>query len=276
MTATKKRTVPVSNWRSVRMWETQLVRDLRQKRMLRLHGFWIGLVTLAVTWGSSALQLQMGVQSLALRYLVSLGLGYLVYLLILRWWAAVLIRRDADTGTDVPDLSDLDCPDFGNSIPQVKRPTFHSGGGGDFGGGGATADFSDGPSPATDALTDLAGDAISAAASSDDAAVVVVPVVAIFLIGCALVLGAGSLLLLYFGWDALLAVAVELSFSYAAARVSVGVERQGWVSAALRLTWKPLAGAVLSAVVLGACIDHFLPTVHSLPQALQVLMHHSH
>jgi hypothetical protein len=252
------------------MWETQLVRDLRHKRMLRLHGFWIGLVTLAVTWGSSALQLQLGVQSLALRYLVSLGLGYLVYLLILRWWAAALIRRDADAGTDVPDLSDLDCPDFGNSIPQVKLPTLHNDG------GGATADFSGAPSHATDALTDLAGDALSAAASSDEAAVVVVPVVAIFLIGCALVLGAGSLLMLYFGWDALLAVAVELSFSYAAARVSVGVERQGWVSAALRVTWKPLAGAVLSAVVLGACIDHFLPTVHTLPQALHVLTHHGH
>lgn len=272
MTATKKRATPVSNWRSVRMRETQLVRDLRQRRMLRLHGFWIGLVTLVVTWGTSALQMHLGVESLALRYLVSLGLGYLVYLLILRGWAAVLIRRDTDTGVDAPDLSDLELPDL-HGTTATKLPPFRSGGGGDFGGGGATADFSDGPVAATDALTDLVGGAMSAAADSDDAAVVVVPVVAIFLIGCTLVLGTGSLLLLYFGWDALLAVAVELSFSYAAARVSVGVERQGWVSAALRLTWKPLAAAVLSAVALGACIDHFLPAVHSLPQALQVLMH---
>ena len=100
---------------------------------------------------------------------------------------------------------------------------------------------------------------------------VVVPVVAIFLIGVALVFGAGSLVLLYFGWDVLLAVAVELSFSVAAARATVRVEREGWAFAAVRLTWKPLAGAVVSAVLLGAVIDHFMPTVHSLPQALHLL-----
>ena len=41
---------------------------------------------------------------------------------------------------------------------------------------------------------------------------VVVPVVAIFAIVALLVMGAGSLALLFFGWDVLLAVAVELAF----------------------------------------------------------------
>jgi len=111
------------------------------------------------------------------------------------------------------------------------------------------------------------------AAGSDEAAIVVVPVVAVFLIGCALFFGAGALVLLYFGWEVLLAVAVELAFSYATARTAVRVTREGWASAAVRLTWKPLAGAVLCAVALGATIDHFIPTAQTLPQALKALRH---
>ena len=109
------------------------------------------------------------------------------------------------------------------------------------------------------------------AGSADEGAVVVVPVVAIFLIGAALILGAGSLAMLFFGWDVLLTVAVEIAFSVATARAAVGVEREGWLSAAVRLTWKPLLGALVCAVLLGATIDHFLPHVHSLPEALRVI-----
>ena len=92
-----------------------------------------------------------------------------------------------------------------------------------------------------------------------------------FGIGAALILGAGSLAMLFFGWDALLTVAVEIAFSVATARAAVGVEREGWLSAAVRLTWKPLLGALVCAVLLGATIDHFLPHVHSLPEALRVI-----
>lgn len=40
---------------------------------------------------------------------------------------------------------------------------------------------------------------------------------------------------------------------------------------AVRLTWKPLLGALVCAVLLGAAIDHFLPDVHSLPEAVRAL-----
>lgn len=69
----------------------------------------------------------------------------------------------------------------------------------------------------------------------------------------------------------LLAVAVELAFSVAAVRVATRVEREGWLTAAVRLTWKPLLGALVCAVLLGAAIDHFLPDVHSLPEAVRAL-----
>jgi hypothetical protein len=112
---------------------------------------------------------------------------------------------------------------------------------------------------------------MDAVANSDEGAIVVVPVVAVFLIGCALFLGAGMLMLVFFGWEVLLAVAVELAFSYATVRTTVRVTREGWAAAAVRLTWKPLAGALVCAVMLGATIDHFIPTAQSLPQALKIL-----
>lgn len=259
---------PLSNWRSVRMWESGVVRDLHQRRILWLHGLCIGVLTLGVTWGVSALQMHWGNESLALRYLVSLGVGYAVYLLTVRLWAAALLRRGA---AEVPDLGGLDGAGSSSGCGHHGHTPIHSGGGGDFGGGGASGDFAGGAADAADGVGQLAGGALEAAASSDEAAIVVVPVVAVFLIGCALIFGAGSLVLLYFGWEVLLAVAVELAFSYATARTAVRVSREGWAFAAVRLTWKPLAGAVVCAVMLGAAIDYFLPAAQSLPQALKAL-----
>ena len=270
----------LSNWRSVRIWENRLQQDLHQRHAFWLHGLCIGLVTLGLTWGASHVQLLLGVESLALRYLVSLGLGYLGYLVMLRCWAGALVRKYRQPGqrSDWSNLG-VDWPGGGGggsvSAP-VRMPAFHSAKGGDFGGGGASADFSGASdalasSDAAGGLGDIVGGAMDAAGSADEAAVVVVPVVAIFLIGCAVLLGAGSLVLMYLGWEALLAVAVELAFSYVSARVAMRVVREGWLGAALRLTYKPLLGAVVCAVVLGATIDHFVPEAHSLPQALHLI-----
>lgn len=261
-----------SGWGSVRMRQQSIERTLRDRHNLRLHGWFIGCFTLALMWGASHLQMRLGVDSLALRYLATLGIGYLGYLGVLRLWAAWLLDRRADSvDGDLPDLSDLPWPDGrGGGVPMPR-----SGGGGDFGGGGASGDFgslaADAGEAAGQGLGDLAGGALEAAGSADEGAIVVVPVVAIFLIGAAVLFGAGALALLYFGWDVLLAVAVELAFSAVAARAAMGVEREGWLGAAVRLTWKPLLGALLCAVLLGASLDYFLPQAQSLPEAVRLL-----
>ena len=265
--------INLSNWRSVRLWESSLERhtrqDLHRRYVLWLHGVCIGLIVLLTMWGASHAQMLLGNQLLAVRYLVTLGVGYLCYLLVLRLWAASLLRRDSNT---FDGSGDFGLPEFGSNRCS-DAPGFKSGGGGDFGGGGATGDFS-GASPAlenSDGIGGFASGAIEAAAGSDEGAIVVVPVVAIFLVGMAVVFGAGSLALAYFGWDVLLAVAVELAFSVASASTAVRIAREGWLSAAVRLTYKPLLGALLCAVLLGASIDYFVPAASSLPQALNLL-----
>lgn len=263
-----------STWRWVRMPRRVVADRLQQRHRLRWHGWCIGSFTLALMWATSHVQMALGGQSLALRYLVTLGVGYLAYLLVVRLWAARLVRRrdEEGSGLDGGDLPDV-WPGRGDgSGPQ--GPGMRSGEGGDFGGAGASGDWDAAGASADSAgsaLGDMAGGALEAAGSTDEGAVVIVPVVALFLIGAAVLTGAGALAWLYFGWEVLLAVAVELAFSVATARAAVGVERAGWLSAAVRLTWKPLLGAVLCAVVLGAAIDHFIPHAQSLPDALRIL-----
>lgn len=260
-----------SNWRSVRMPRhgNAVAHTLQQRYSLRWHGLLIGSFTLLLMWCTSHAQMLVGVDSLALRYLVTLSVGYLGYLLVLRVWAARLVRRrDSDVGDVSLDVPDLPWPS-GNSSGSAGQAPLPRTGGGDFGGGGASGDF--GGSGDSSALGDLASGAADAIGGADEGAVVVVPVVAIFFIVTALIFGAGSLALLFFGWDVLLTVAVELAFSVVTARATVGVEREGWLGAAVRLTWKPLLGALICAVLLGATIDHFLPHVHSLPEAVRVL-----
>ena len=104
----------------------------------------------------------------------------------------------------------------------------------------------------------------------DEGAIVIIPVLAVFGAVLAALFGAGWLLLLYFGSEALLAAAVELAFAYTAARTVVRVEREGWLLAAIRLSWKPLLGALVCAVALGALIDHFVPQAQTLAEAVRL------
>ena len=269
----------LSNWRSVRLWESSVQTDLRSRHSLRLHGLCIGTLVMGMMWATSHLQMVMGSASLAVRYLVTLGAGYLFYLFILRMWAAKLVTPEPASGDggeviDVMDIADgVPLPDLGWTAGSAGGGVPPAGGG-NFGGAGAMGDFSgaaDGASAVADVAGEVASGALEAAASADEGAIVVVPVVAIFLIGCALLFGAGSLMLPYFGWETLLTVAVEIAFSYVSARAAVRVAREGWLSAAIRLTWKPLLGALFCAVLLGATLDYFIPTAHSLPQAIQMM-----
>jgi len=250
----------LSNWRSVRLWETRVERDLHRKYSLRTHGILIGSFTLLLMWCVSALQMHLlHVDSLAVRYFLTLGVGYVGYLLVLRWWAKRLVEgRELNVDIDAPDL------DIGGGRGSSSSSHGHANLGGGGSGGGSSGSGT--------GLSDVASGALDVAGSSDEGAVIVVPVVAIFLICTAVVLGAGSLVLLYFSWDALLAVAIEVAFSYVSARAAVRVAREGWLMAAVRLTWKPLLGAVVCAVALGALLDHFMPQVNSLPEAVRVLM----
>jgi hypothetical protein len=55
------------------------------------------------------------------------------------------------------------------------------------------------------------------------------------------------------------------------ARTALHIVRDGWLPAVVQLTWKPLLGALFCAVLLGATIEYFVPSAHSLPQAIKLI-----
>ncbi|ULR88559.1 hypothetical protein [Comamonas sp. B21-038] len=259
-----------SSWASLRMPQ-RITATLQEKHWLRLHGLCMGLLVMLVMWAVTAALLHSGVYSMALRYAISLGVGYGVYLLALRLWAAYLVRNAyarkrgdswADGVDPTPGLQ------FGEG-----RPDWEAGGGGDFGGGGASGDWVDievssaasNASEASSSWTD-AVDVVDV--GGDEAAIIIVPILAVFAGLLLAFFGFGALLWLYFGVDVLLSVAVELAFSMMTARALVQVERAGWLASAVRLTWKPLLGALVCAVALGALADWWVPDATTLREVI--------
>ena len=255
-----------ASFRSIRLPASNaLRRHLRQRHALWLHGWLIGLLTLAAMWSASV----------ALRYALCIGAGYAVYLLLLRCWAAWLLRqrRAADAPDPVTDL--LDAATDASARSAGDDALAASGEDGDFAGGGASGSF-DAEEGGVDALLDSAAEGIvdgvvDAGGAAEEGAVVLIPVLLIFALALVSFVGAGLLLLLLFGTDVLLAVAVELAFAWAAARTATRLQRQGWLTAAIRLSYKPLLAALISATLLGAAIDYLAPGARTLPEAVRLL-----
>ena len=253
--------------------ELQLRRRLQKRHWLRLHAALTGGISLGVMSLLSLALLHAGVHSMAVRYGVALVAGYLLYLLLVRLWVGCMLRRDWDVG-DVPS----DTPGFSGSSGKsgaADAAGFESGQGGSYGGGGAGGQWDGGAhlgelaSPSSG--TGLPDVDLSGVDGLDEGAIVVVPVLLVFAALLVAVTGTGSLLWLVFGADLFLTVAVEVAFALLMARTLYVVEREGWLLAALRISWKPVLGALVTAVVLGAVADWFFPQADTLVQVLRVL-----
>lgn len=241
--------------------EQQLRRQLQNRHWLRLHAWLTGGLTLAVMAALSAVLLHVGMRSMGLRYGLVLAAGYGVYLLLLRLWAEAMLRRSWDAPGDLPWSGGAG---RGGAIP------VESGQGGSFGGGGASGHW-DG---AGETLGSSAADLPLGLDAVDAEGVVLLPVLLVFAVLLLALTGAGSLLWLMFGAELFLAVAVEVAFALLMARTLYVMEREGWLLVALRLSWKPVLGALLLAVALGWACDVLFPQAETLAQALRALRGH--
>lgn len=242
---------------------------LRRERWLRWHVCLIAACTLACLIAGGALLRWAGVEALAWRYALLLPLTYLVYLALLRLWAAYLLSREPGSADLADVLTELPLP-----RPGRASPPFEPGGGGDFGGGGASGDFAE---LAGDAAGELAKGAArvggEALGALDEGAVVVVPLVGLVAIIALLagLLSAG--ILMVFGVEVLLAVAVEVALAAWAGGLAYKHRgrRDGWLARALGHTWRGALAMLVLGIALGAAIDHWLPGADSLPEALMLL-----
>jgi hypothetical protein len=246
-------------------------RRLQKRHWLRLHAALTGGLSLAAMSLISLCLLHAGVHSMGLRYGLALACGYLLYLLLVRLWAGCMLRRDWDTGDAIR------CPRLQWQIGRCRYATagFESGQGGSYGGGGAGGHWDDGAAvpdiaPASSGL-ELPDVDVSGLDGLDEGAVVLVPVLLIFAVLLVAVTGMGSLVWLVFGADLFLTVAVEVAFALLMTRTLYVVEREGWLLAALRISWKPVLGALVAAVALGLLADWLFPQADTLAQVLRSL-----
>ncbi|WP_245587366.1 hypothetical protein [Comamonas composti] len=251
-------------------------RRLQQRHWLRLHALMTGTLSLGLMLFLSHALLHAGVHSMALRYGLALGGGYVLYLLLVRLWAGCMLSRDW-TG----DLSvDSGSGSGGSSPSSASAARLESGEGGSFGGGGASGQWDGAASgealqepPSLADLSSSPGFELPGldAVDFDLEGVVLVPVLLLFAGLLVLATGAGSLLWLVLGSELFLAVAVEVAFALLMARTLYVVEREGWLLAALRLSYKPMLGVLVAAVMLGALADWLLPGADTLAQVFKVL-----
>ena len=272
---------PKSSLKSARFNANKMRKDLAQRYSLRWHGFFLGSLTLGITWLTSAGLLALGVDSMAVRYGIAFVIGYLAYIGLIRLWGWHVCHPHRRTRDDDEFLAEvaIDTMDIlsrthRNSTSATQAMT--SGRGGDFGGGGATGDWSiDHNTGSSGAMEEVVGGAFKGAgeviAGSDDGAVVVIPIVAIFIMALLFFVGLGSIAFLYFGSEVLLAVAVQLAFSYTASNAAVKIAKGGWLESVWRITWKPMLGSLLCAVALGFMFDTFVPNANTMVDVVRVL-----
>lgn len=263
-----------ASWTQVQLGRDQHMRRRLQKRhWLRLHAAVTGGLSLAAMSLISLCLLHAGVHSMGLRYGLALACGYLLYLLLVRLWAGCMLRRDWDTGdagSDVPGSSGKS-----GSADTADTAGLESGQGGSYGGGGAGGHWDDGAAvpdiaPASSGL-ELPDVDVSGLDALDEGAVVLVPVLLVFAVLLVAVTGMGSLVWLVFGADLFLTVAVEVAFALLMTRTLYVVEREGWLLAALRISWTPVLGALVAAVALGLLADWLFPQADTLAQVLRSL-----
>ena len=271
-----------SSLKSARFNANKMREDLAQRYSLRWHGFFLGSLTLGITWLTSACLLMAGVESMAVRYGVAFLVGYLAYIGLIRLWGwHVCNHRRFHDGDGAGTELAVDAMDFwwmSNRHSGGTTQAMASGRGGDFGGGGATGDWiGDTNVPSSGAMEEVVGGAFKGAgeviAGSDDGAVVVIPIVAIFIMALLFFVGLGSIAFLYFGSEVLLAVAVQLAFSYTASNAAVKIAKGGWLGSVWRITWKPMLGSLLCAVALGFMFDTFVPQANTMVDVVRILTH---
>jgi hypothetical protein len=203
--------------------------------------------------------LYLGLNTMWLRYLVSIGVAYIVFLALWGIWLSWKTNRNS-ANLDGLDLT----PDIYFPSGNSKATTdIISGHGGDFHVGGASGDFSSGSDG------EIIGEAFGAAAQAEEAAV---PLIVIL----ALILGFFSIFIVTFSLISSAPILfsellVDGMLSVSLYRRLKGIDSRHWLESAIKKTFWPFTFATLTFVVLGWTIEHFMPHAHSLGDLIRIL-----
>ena len=246
----------------------QLRGDLLRRSWPRLQMSLLVSLTGGAGLLASFLMLHAGLSSMALRYPLALMMAYTVFLLLLWLW----LRTRAEDWADLPD------PGFDISLPGGRTlPNWPSGGGGDFGGGGASASFDapvptpsltpSGPTGLLDSTTDGLADGLGSAGDVLDADELAIPLLVLALaVGLAL----SSLYVIYSAPTLFAELLLDGALTATLYRRIRSIERRHWVATAVRRTVWPFALTALLLAAVGWGLQSLTPQAHTLGEAIRL------
>lgn len=252
---------------------------LSERFFVRFHFSLILGVAFAVGLLATKSFLALGMETLHWRWPLALLLSYLTFLLCVRLWLGYIgLGRYIDDGKDVS----LDLPDVsfsggsgssgGGVSLDVGNLAVRAPGGGEFGGAGASGDFSlsvgDSGSGSGGVLSSL-GDAVGevGGGSSDEGCLVVLAILVLF----AVILAAGGFMI----WQApnlLAEAAFEAALAAGLVKPLRRIADPGWVGGALRASAWPFALIFVCAMAIAGLAEHYAPAATTLPEAIRILL----
>ena len=243
----------------------RLMRNLEWEGFPRLQMFFLVLLTGVAGLAASYLLLRAGMESMLARYPLAVGCAYLVFLLLLWLW----LRTKGEDYLDAP--ADVPLPSGGRGGPAEAD---FSGGGGQFGGGGASGrfDVDDAlPTPSAPSFSD-AGDSVGsgvgeALGGADEGVVPLAIALMLALIAAALFF---SVLYIVYLAPALFAeLLVDGVLSASLYRRLRGLQTRHWLESALRRTVVPFAITALTLGLAGLALQSYAPDARSIGEVLQ-------
>jgi hypothetical protein len=213
----------------------------------------ITLLTGATGFLVSVVLLIFGVETMWLRYAIAFGVAYLEFLWLLRLW----LRNRETAEFDVFDAAELatDVPRLFDGGPD--------GGGGSFGGAGASTSFDDGPSRPV-AGSGSKGDAVSVFDADEG-------IVVIALIAAALGLLAASFWMIWSAPALLAELALDASFVAGLYHRLRRVDSSAWIGTAVRRTALPFAITGLLLVAAGWVAQDRYPSARTIGDVVEQL-----
>ena len=223
------------------------------------------LVALTAAAGllSSFLLLQAGLHAMWLRYPLALCVAYMVFMVLLWLW----LRTRAEDYVDAPQATgDAGTPSCGH--PSLEPPAPVPGGGGDFGGGGASAHFDAPSTPAHLAElsakeTNPLSEGFGSVADADEFAI---PLIVVLL---AIGMVFSSLYVVYAAPALFAELLLDGALAATLYRRLRGLESRHWIDTAVRRTAAPFALTAAFLCASGVAMQAYAPQAQSLGEVLQ-------
>lgn len=254
----------------------------KKRFFLRFH---IALILIGVSSSGlifSELLLEAGVRSMLIRYPIVLALSYLMFFIFIKIWLLYIQRTSSSNLSDDGLCHPVFIPG-GGSAPVGSAADLTIPGGGEFGGGGASGDFTDssiaGDVPAgtsnviSKAVVTQSGESSCLPDTPDidlDKGGIVLIALGILL---ALILGAGFYLI-YAAPAILSDAALQVIMASSLYKASKKMDDPDWVGSIFKATWIAFAIVAVLTIAVACVATHYCPGATKLFDAARSLMGH--